>query len=474
MRILSALVAVTTLGLLLTGAISFFLQYERTLASIDAKLTEKVKSLPSPATATSVPAYLESVVTGFLPVPNEAVFGIVDGQAAVFPAAGTEFGEGDEKEIVSAALAQPGSDGHTVLGTVTTADAGTVRYIVQPVSVPGDGRTGAYVRIVGLDAELLPFRASVISYAIAGVAVLAAVALMSWFLTGRLLAPLRRLQETAEAVTLGHFGDRVETDGDDEIADFTRTVNSMFDRLEASVDTQRQLLDDVRHELKTPLTIMRGHLEMMNPRDPLDVEGVRQLGLSELDRMTQLVDDIDLLASAEDSDQFQRQDIDVFDLTLRVGGLVTAIPDHLWVVTDRGSGVVVGDDARLRQAWLQLADNAAKYAPAGSTIEIGSAVVDDVARLWVRDHGPGIAPADRRRVFRRFDRAQAGRGVNGSGLGLAIVDAIARAHGGSCVVTETPGGGATLTIELPLHRSAPALPTPVRAEDVLHQRKASE
>ncbi|MAL07389.1 MAG: hypothetical protein CMH36_11280 [Microbacterium sp.] len=134
----------------------------------------------------------------------------------------------------------------------------------------------------------------------------------------------------------------------------------------------------------------------------------------------------------------------------------------------------MGDDARLRQAWLQLADNAAKYAPAGSTIEIGSAVVDDVARLWVRDHGPGIAPADRRRVFRRFDRAQAGRGVNGSGLGLAIVDAIARAHGGSCVVTETPGGGATLTIELPLHRSAPALPTPVRAEDVLHQRKASE
>ncbi|MFX8601163.1 hypothetical protein ABTL95_19910, partial [Acinetobacter baumannii] len=88
------------------------------------------------------------------------------------------------------------------------------------------------------------------------------------------------------------------------------------------------------------LTIMRGHLEMMNPRDPLDVEGVRQLGLSELDRMTQLVDDIDLLASAEDSDQFQRQDIDVFDLTLRVGGLVTAIPDHLWVVTDRDSGVV--------------------------------------------------------------------------------------------------------------------------------------
>ncbi|MFX4470333.1 sensor histidine kinase, partial [Acinetobacter baumannii] len=87
------------------------------------------------------------------------------------------------------------------------------------------------------------------------------------------------------------------------------------------------------------------------------------------------------------------------------------------------------DDARLRQAWLQLADNAAKYAPAGSTIEIGSAVVDDVARLWVRDHGPGIAPADRRRVFRRFDRAQAGRGVNGSGLGLAIVNAIARAHG---------------------------------------------
>ncbi|WP_441295539.1 sensor histidine kinase [Microbacterium sp. B24] len=130
------------------------------------------------------------------------------------------------------------------------------------------------------------------------------------------------------------------------------------------------------------------------------------------------------------------------------------------------------DRDRFLQAWLQLADNAAKYTPAGSAIEIGSAVHPSGAQLWVRDHGAGIAPAVRHRIFRRFDRGTGKRSVGGSGLGLAIVDAIAKAHGGHCTVADTPGGGATFTIEIPIGTQA-TLPTPVRAGDVVQQREAS-
>jgi signal transduction histidine kinase len=167
--------------------------------------------------------------------------------------------------------------------------------------------------------------------------------------------------------------------------------------------------------------------------------------------------------------------VDIEALTTRVGELVAVIPGHRWTVEQRGRGRIKGDYDRLLQAWLQLADNASKYTSDGSPVEIGSTVDEQGVRLWVSDHGPGIPPAARHRIFRRFDRALGKRTVGGSGLGLAIVDAIVKGHAGHCAVSETPGGGATFTIHLPLGRGmAPAdLPAPVRAGDVVIQREAA-
>jgi len=248
------------------------------------------------------------------------------------------------------------------------------------------------------------------------------------------------------------------------------TVSS--DASESAYDVQRRLLDDVRHELKTPITIVRGHLEVMDPSDADDVAAIRELGMAELDRMTRLIGDIDLLAAVE-TDQFSLGEVDLAVLTGRIGELVAVIPGHEWRIEQTGEAIVRADADRLLQAWLQLADNAAKYTPAGTPIELGSAVHASGAQLWVRDHGPGIAPAMRHRIFRRFDRGSGKRVVGGSGLGLAIVDAIAKAHGGYCAVADTPGGGATFTLEIPLGMRA-ALPAPVRAGDVLLQREATE
>jgi two-component system OmpR family sensor kinase len=393
---------------------------------------------------------------------------IIDGEARFIPATLSGFDLSGNQQLIDRAIAET-ADGKTKTGTAVT-DLGSLRYIAIPVSMEGDAQTGIYVRAIDLGAELSPVTAAIATYSIAAIAVLAAIGIVGWFVAGRLLSPIRDLRNAADAITLDDMSPRLAPQGNDDISDLTRTVNSMLDRLEGSVDVQRQLLDDVRHELKTPITIVRGHLEMMNPSDAADVASTREIGMAELDRMTRLVDDIDLLATVE-GDGFTMTEVDLAALTARIGELVAVIPGHTWSVVEVAEGLIHGDSDRLLQAWLQLADNAAKYTPSGSAIQLGSRLDASGAQLWVSDHGVGIPPASRHRIFRRFDRAQGKRSVGGSGLGLAIVDAIAKGHGGLCAVTDTPGGGATFTIHLPLPTAE--LPAPVRAGDVVLQREAA-
>ncbi|WP_106814368.1 sensor histidine kinase [Microbacterium timonense] len=492
-RILAAILAVACVGLATVGSVTFLVQRQQVLNSVNDRLSNQVASLRAvadddggasgvrdgAAAATeeldvndyeTIDDYLYAVVARLVPARNEASLALVDGTPRWVPSTLSGFDVSDNQDLIDRAVADT-RDGETKTGTVAT-DQGSLRYIAIPVSMPGDTRQGLYIRAVDLGAELQPVTFAMTTYIIAALAVLVAIGVVGWFVTGRLLSPIRRLRETADAISITDLSLRIEPHGNDDISDLSRTVNSMLDRLEDSVDGQRQLLDDVRHELKTPITIVRGHLELMDPRDAVDVASARDIGIAELDRLARLVEDIDLLATAE-ADAYTLTDVDLTALTARVGELVGVIPGHTWTVQARAEGLVSGDPDRLLQAWLQLADNAAKYTPAGSPIEIGSALDEQGVRLWVRDHGPGIPPAARTRIFRRFDRAHVKRTVGGSGLGLAIVDAIAKGHGGHCAVTDTPGGGATFTIHLPPHRTEAELPAPVRAGDVVLQREAS-
>lgn len=494
-RILGAILAVACIGLAIVGSVTFLVQRERVLAEIDDRLTSQIASLKTVAgtsqdaagapangapTATdtlgidqykTVADYLRVAVARLVPGSNEASVGILDGNARYRPGTLSGFDISHDRALIDRVVAETAAAGSAVRGTAVT-DQGSLRYIAIPITMVGDAHQAVYLRAVNLDAELAPVTVSIITYGIAAGVVLLAIAIVGWFVAGRLLSPLRHLRDTADSITLTELGARLPPQGNDDITDLTRTVNSMLDRLEVSVGTQRQLLDDVRHELKTPITIVRGHLELMDPGDAADVEATREIGIAELDRMSRLVEDIDLLAAVE-GDQFAMTEVEVQPLTDRVSELVSVIPGHVWTVQETGAARVLGDEDRLLQAWLQLADNAAKYTPEHSPIEIGSTIDANEARLWVRDHGPGIPPAAHHRIFRRFDRAHGKRSVGGSGLGLAIVDAITKAHGGRCSVTETEGGGATFTIHVPIGMT-PALPAPVRAGDVVLQREATE
>ncbi|GAA5028955.1 ATP-binding protein [Microbacterium fluvii] len=487
-------------GLAVVGSVTFLVQRDRVLTAVNARLQDQVTRLqtvatpdptasatPSPSgtpdpdgevTATetinldqfdSVEDYLHAVVARLVPARNEGSVAVIDGEPRFKPSTLSGFDLSQNQALIDRAVAET-ADGEVKRGTFNDGTA-SLRYIAIPVTMEGDPEQGVYIRAIDLGAELEPVTATMTTFVVAALAVLAAIGVVGWFVAGRLLSPIRSLRDAADSITIADLSPRLPAEGNDDISDLTRTVNSMLDRLEGSVDVQRQLLDDVRHELKTPITIVRGHLEMMDPTDLDDVAATREIGIAELDRMTRLVDDIDLLAAVE-GDAFSMGEIDLAALTARVGELVAVIPGHTWEVADTAQGDIVGDSDRLLQAWLQLADNAAKYTPAGSPIEIGSVRTADTVRLWVRDHGPGIPPAYRHRIFRRFDRAQGKRTVGGSGLGLAIVDAITKAHHGQCTVTDTPGGGATFTIQLPV--AAAELPAPVRAGDVVLQREAAE
>lgn len=498
--ILGAILAVAALGFSIVGGVTFLAQRDRTIVEIRERLIEQIDALGqvaelrvvvegsegdsgtdaalrSPADSFGdVGEYLRAAIQRLITGPDEASIAVIDGEVAyrAANALSAELAE-DEVFIAEAAAAvvvtSPQTAAEARVASARTS-VGDVHYIAVPVGVSGDERSGIYIRAIDVSAELRPVTASLVTFTAAALVTLAAMGIVGWFVTGRILSPIRRMRETANSITPTDLRARLPTEGNDDLADLSRTVNSMLDRLEGSMDSQRQLLDDVRHELKTPITIVRGHLEMMDVENPADVAGTRDIGIAELDRMTRLVEDIDLLSSAE-ADQFAIDLVEVGDLTLRVGDLVGAIPGHQWHVAHVSRGVIEGDEDRLLQAWLQLADNASKYTPRGTPIEIGSDLDITTARLWVRDHGPGIPPAARRRIFHRFARADH-RTVGGSGLGLAIVDAIAKAHQGTCVVTDTPGGGATFTIHLPVNQSgAETLPSPVRAGDVVLQREAT-
>ncbi|WEG07587.1 HAMP domain-containing sensor histidine kinase [Microbacterium horticulturae] len=499
-RILGAIVAVACVGLAIVGSVTFIVQRHRVIDGVDLRLTSQVEALrtvasenvpatpaptpdPSATTATevldvgdytSVADYLHDVVARLVPAQNEASVALIDGRARYQPRTLSGFDISGDTVLIDRALAETAkSKGKAVRGTVVTPQ-GSLRYIAIPVTMVGDPATGVYIRAVDLGAELAPVTASIITYGIAAIAVLVAIGGVGWFVAGRLLSPIQHLRDTADAITISDLGTRIPTQGNDDISDMTRTVNSMLDRLEGSVDVQRQLLDDVRHELKTPITVVRGHLELMDATDPSDVDNTRALGIAELDRMTRLVEDIDMLASVEGGESLAVHEVDVAQLTRRFGELIEVIPGHTWQLDAIADARVYGDPDRLLQAWLQLADNASKYTPAGAPVEVGSTASASEVRLWVRDHGPGIPPAARHRIFRRFDRGGGRRTVGGSGLGLAIVDAIMKAHAGACDIADTPGGGATFVLRIPVRTPEPQLPQPVRAGDVVLQREAAE
>jgi len=326
-------------------------------------------------------------------------------------------------------------------------EAGPVHYLAVPLRYEGETR-GVFVIANFSAAERAEIARATQVEAVVSVLVLLVVTLISWFVAGRLLRPVRDLTQTAEAITESDLTRRIPVEGDDEISRLAATFNEMLDRLETAFTVQRAFIDDAGHELRTPITIIRGHLDVMSD-DPEDRAETMALVSDELDRMARIVDDLLLLAKAEQPDFLQKRPVELADLTTEILVKSRALGDRSWQLDACAEGTLHLDPQRVTQAVLNLARNSVEHTTEGAEIGIGSEWSDDGARLWVRDTGIGVNDTEKERIFERFARGRFGRRSEGAGLGLAIVTTIAAAHGGRVDLDSAPGDGATFFIILP-------------------------
>jgi signal transduction histidine kinase len=387
-----------------------------------------------------------------VPSRNEALLAFVGGKLYTRSRLAAPYPLGRDEELVArwAALTElERADAET--------PAGRVEYQAVPVRVRG--RTeGVFVAAVFRDRLQDDYDATVLAAGTTGLAVLLIGSLLAWRLAGKVVDPVTRLTRTARSISETDLSRRIPVHGRDEVAQQAATFNEMLERLERAFEEQRRFVDDAGHQLRTPLTIVLGNLELL-PEDPVERQETIDLLTDELERMSRIVRDLLLLAKREQPDFLELATVDVGALTDELASKVDALAPREWIVESRGQGMVVADRQRLTEAMLQLAENAVKHSGEEGPITLGSSVSGDVARLWVRDEGRGVPREEQARIFDRFLRVEKGNGGGGSGLGLPIVKAIAEAHRGRVVLESEVGRGATFTIVIPvdqLHEEEPA------------------
>ncbi len=456
-RVLAAVVSLAALGMAVAGTSAYLIQRQYVDRTIDEQLARHLEEFRilaqdgvDPATGADFTTVRDLIYTAMqrtAPAAEEGVLGVVDGRVALVAPSSTDLRIEDEPGLVELALAAEDDDTVRVR-TLYTADR-SYRHVTIPVSVPGDPDGGAVQYAVDREARHHELVRSYRTYSLVALAALVVLGVAGWIVAGRLLAPIRLLRDTARRITDSDLSERIPVSGNDDLSDLARTANSMLDRLETAFAAQRRLLDDAGHELRTPLTIVRGHLELLDPEDPLEVRSTQTLVIDELDRMHRLVDDLLLLATSTHPDFVRATPTDVGPLTDEVLDKARALGPQRWLVSDRAEVTTRLDAQRITQAWLQLAANAAKFSPDHGAIRLSSRVRGGRLLLGVQDEGPGVPDDEAERIFERFARGQATSRAEGSGLGLAIVGAIARAHDGE-VRLEPSTSGAHFTIDLPL------------------------
>mgnify|MGYP003519363776 FL=1 len=274
--------------------------------------------------------------------------------------------------------------------------------------------------------------------------------LLAWLAAGKVLAPLRNLSETVKSISESDLSQRIDIQGKGEVAQLGRTFNAMMERLETAFDTQRNFINDAGHELKTPITIIRGHLELMDD-DPQEQQKTINLVMDELDRMNRLVGDLVLLAKTERPDFLLLETIDLASFNPELFKKIQALGQRNWRLDNTSDGQIIGDRQRLTQAIINLANNAVQHTAVNDLIVFGSNLKSDKVEFWITDTGEGIPVGDQKHIFERFARVKNSRRRSpGSGLGLAIVKAIIEAHGGHIHLQSRLGVGSTFMLIFPV------------------------
>jgi signal transduction histidine kinase len=426
------------------------------LAQVDARIdaaleqeADELRSLSSgrdPLTGQRFGEDVERILEVFLernlPTRNEIYLTFVDGQlvestrqSSLYPL------ESD------AALMARWRDLETPERGGTDTPAGRVEYLAVPIRSQ-DRTLGVFVAAIFRDLEAEEVDTGVRAAVEVGLILLLLGSVIAWRVAEGVLRPVRAVTATARSISTADLTRRIPVVGNDEVSELSRTFNTMLDQLEEAFDTQQRFVDDAGHELRTPITVIRGHLELLDD-DPIERQDTLALVDDELERMNRIVNDLLTLAKAERPDFLRFEPIDLATLTEEVHAKASALGLRDWQLAGVGRGIIVGDRQRLTQAMMQLAQNAVQHTTSGARIELGSRLQRAEASLWVADAGEGIRPDELDRIFDRFARAQQRRASDGAGLGLSIVQPIVDAHHGRIDVQSQPGEGTTFTLWIP-------------------------
>ncbi len=364
---------------------------------------------------------------------------------------------------------------HDGYSTLRLPDVGDLRLLKRAVSIPSDrfeiaqqiggaaAAAGGGSRVtVGVGEPLLTVahaqRGVARAFILAGILTLAGALLAAFLIGTRISRPLRRMAAVAAQVDAGDLHPRIhDLDGQGgEVRVLADAFNHMLDRLTDAFAGQRAFVADASHELRTPLTVIGGQLEVLSaqPHPPIEeVRRVERLVRAEIARMSRLVDDLLLLAKAEQTQFLRLQPIDLTVYVQELWDGMSLLTDRRFELGAVPAGTLRADPDRLAQALRNLLSNAIAHTAPGEglvRLEVEREGADRL-RFVVEDDGPGIPADQRERVFDRFHRTDAARdrASGGTGLGLAIVRAIAEAHEGRVAVGHRPERGTKIELELP-------------------------
>ncbi len=333
--------------------------------------------------------------------------------------------------------------------TITDSQVGDIIYQAEPVEINGQVRGLLIVANIPQGERIEVLAAILVVIEVLLVAFILAL-ILAWRMIGKVLNPICTLTNTAKTISETDLSQRIPVRGQGEMAELAKTFNNMMNRLETAFKTQQQFLNDASHELRTPITIIRGHLELLEYNDPQERAETITLVLDELDRMGRFVEELLLLAKAERRDFLILEEVDLRELTVKMYLKMLGLGERQWQLDSQGKGKVIIDRQRIIQAMMNLAHNAIQHTTSTDTIALGSAIEKEHIRFWVRDTGIGIPLQDRERIFQRFARSSNSQNSSqGAGLGLSIVSAIAKSHNGRVELSSQLGKGSTFTIVLP-------------------------
>lgn len=321
-KVLGSVLVMAATGMVTAQAASYAVQSARLDDRLDAALQQEISEFRAlsevgidPATGEAVrdvEQLLQTALARNVADENETFLALVDGRPRFTPLGERPVALEREERLLEMVRALP-RDAEVRLASVETS-VGTVRYAAVQVVKTGSESVGTYVVAYASDRERSQLTESTRTYALVAVLALAVLAVVGSFVVNRLPRPLTLLTEAAQRTAGTDFGEPIPVRGTDEVSDLTDSVNAMLDRLCVTFEEQRTFIDDAGHELRTPVTIVRGHLELLDPSNEQDVVETRALLLDEVDRTSRLVEDLIVLAKARRPDFVQVAPVDVAQL----------------------------------------------------------------------------------------------------------------------------------------------------------------